>query len=146
MQTAVRMDWITPQWTCHWRTAQGSWWMVLRGPMMASLSAATATMPPEAQQDSLSTSEFTQVSVYRSFPGDDIYKFLLFSLFFSIKQERNLTAVTSAHLPRPMSATWRPTCDHTQERSLISVSFAPFAAVIVATCRTIGVDATNSFQ
>lgn len=63
MQTAVRMGWITLQWICHWRTAQGSWWMALRGPMMASSSAATATMPPEAQPDSLSTSEFTQVSV-----------------------------------------------------------------------------------
>lgn len=58
------MDWITPQWTCHWRTAQGSWWMVLKGPMMANSSAVIATMPPEEQRDSLSTFEFIQVSFY----------------------------------------------------------------------------------
>lgn len=69
MQTVVKMDWTTRQWTCPWRTAQEYWWMVLRGPTMGSSSAATATMPPEAQQDSLNTSEFTQVSVDHLFSG-----------------------------------------------------------------------------
>lgn len=145
MQTAVRMDWITPQWTCPWRTVQGSWWMVLRGPMTGSSSAATATMPPEAQQDSSSTSESTQVSVNTSFSGDNNDEVLLLSRFFLI-QERNLTAATCAHLLRPTSGTWKPTCDHTPARNLISVSCAPSAAVIVATCRTIADDATNSCQ
>lgn len=144
-QTVVRMDWIIPQWICHWRTTQVSWWMVLRGPMMASSSAATATMPPEAPHGSLSTSESTQVSLnymfVRAYP-DEILIFSFF--FFLIKQERNLTAATSAHLRQPTSVIWRPTCDHTQGRSLTNVSCARSAAVIVATCRTIVADDTNS--
>lgn len=45
-----------------------------------------------------------------------------------------------------MNAIWRLTCGHTRARNLTSVSCAPFAAVIVATCRTIVADATNSCQ
>lgn len=63
---------------------------------------------------------------------------------FRHQQERNPTAATFAHLLRPMSATWKLTCDHTQVRSRTSVSCAPSAAATVATCHTIAADATNS--
>lgn len=72
---------------------------------MASSSAATATMLPEAQRDSLSTSEFTRVSDDTLVSGNVIDIVLLLSLFSSFKQERNLIAAISAHLLRPMSAT-----------------------------------------
>ncbi len=54
--------------------------------MTGSSSAVTATMPPEAQRDSLSTSEFTQVSVSGSFSGDNIDMVLLLSLFSQLNR------------------------------------------------------------
>lgn len=74
MQTAVRMGWITLRWISPWRTVLGSLWMVLRGHMMGSSSAATAIMLPEGQLDSLNTSEFTQVKFKCSFVKNNEFK------------------------------------------------------------------------
>lgn len=48
---------------------------------MESSSAATAITPPGARHDSLSTSEFTQVSVNSYISEDNTDRVLLFSLF-----------------------------------------------------------------